>query len=445
LGFGIVGKSALRFFSAYFQNSVISVWDKRQLLSSERELIALHKAIYSTTSLSHFLLTQDKIFISPGVFLEQYSKHILCELDLFSQYFAKQVIAITGTLGKTTVTKLVSQVLSEMHVKNMCGGNIGVGMLDMILKQNDIDIAVLELSSFQLERSKVFRPHIAVITNFFPNHLDRHKTMQDYFDAKCNVCLYQTEDDFAIIPGELLRLQDSFLCQIKRVKAKLCIVSKDIKTTLHDVKRLGMRPYALFYVKDNVLCVSLYPCESDRKVFDFSLLPDVSFEDNWMIVFSILYVLGKEVQSLKQILFNASEHRLEKCAVINGIDFYNDSKSTIMEATYAALQKIHCFGRPIILLLGGLNKGIDRTDTEKRLQAFTHLKNVFCFGTQVSDFHAFPSYPSLECALDAIIHIARSGDIVLFSPGGASFDLFDNYMHRGKVFKDLVWKLQKTN
>jgi UDP-N-acetylmuramoylalanine--D-glutamate ligase len=363
----------------------------------------------------------------------------LTEIDLFqtawNQEKIKKTIAITGTLGKTSITHLLSTILNAQTETTITGGNIGIGMLDLV--QSPLEQALLELSSFQLEHTKTFAPDLAIWTNFFPNHLDRHTNLDEYFAAKKNVLLHQKPDQIALVPLELA-------------------------DQLRADKKIGNRPLAFFTTSE--ISTSLLPHDTlyhfDKAgnilrnniiILQNIYLPKISYKNNWLIIAAALDLLKLDVQknicAVKK--FTLPDYRLEKVATINGITYYNDSKSTIMQATVAAVNEIQ--NGPIILLLGGLCKGVDRSQFIKQLTTKVH--KIICFGAEAELLSTtcnqcnivVEAYPTLEKALAITAQQAQSGTSVLFSPGGASFDLFKNYQARGECFKQLVLMLQQQS
>ena len=190
-GFGRVGQAAARFFTAH--NISFLVWDDALTIP------------HSAKSLDELLNTCDAILPSPGIDINPYLDQAtwLNELDIFGHYFHKKIIAITGTVGKTTITTMITESLKNAGWRAIAAGNIGVPCFDIIEKQNELDVVVLEVSSFQLEHCKTFTPDLAIWTNFFPNHIDRHKTIDNYFNAKLNLLVRQTKNQHAILPVDL--------------------------------------------------------------------------------------------------------------------------------------------------------------------------------------------------------------------------------------------------
>jgi len=328
------------------------------------------------------------------------------------------------------------------------GGNVGIGMLDLVEQQENLDLAVLELSSFQLQLNKKFAPDIAIWSNFYPNHLDWHTDLREYFDAKFKIFEYQTEEQFALFPAEFLN-NKYFLEKIKNIKSQIYFIGnfEEINNLPFTLRSEPLRASRRVHEKDNKLVLSQLNSGKiikSQEIFDLKLLPDFSFKQNWLFILATLYFLKLDLKLLESYFKEndkneGQEHRLELFKTINNIDFYNDSKATVIQSTQAALQKLDQKNKPIILILGGLSKGVDRQPLVEHLSSIKNLKKVFVFGTNCKDLSSFETYSSLEQTVSAILQIAQPGDLVLFSPSGASFDLFDNYQHRGEVFKELIY------
>ena len=187
------------------------------------------------------------------------------------------------------------------------------------------------------------------------------------------------------------------------------------------------------------------------ELFDLSVLPEVTFVQNWILIISGLYLLGADLSALnaffekegKNFAIDDHHHRVEYFATVKGVKFYDDSKATVIQSTLAAIKSLIDKG-PVILILGGLNKGVDRSPIIKELAQISGLKKIYCYGPSCSDFgSASCNFGSLEEILQDITKIMQPGDQVLFSPSGTSFDFYQNYKHRGQVFKDLVLKLKQ--
>lgn len=442
-GFGIVGKSLVNYLHS--KNYKISVLEKKRFdqLSQEDQFFLKEKQIPyfdQETCLQMFLDENDFILPSPGVDLRafnEYKHKWLSELDIFYLNFQKPIIAITGTVGKTTVTHFISELLKAKGIKAICGGNIGIGMCDLILMQDQIDYVVLEVSSFQLELCKLFAPNLAIWTNFYPNHLDRHDGMEAYFDAKFNVLSQQDVVQKALLPFDII---DEI--KKKSPKNQLSFFANS-KPADEQLKKLDSNE-TLFYIEDNFIIKK--NGDTVSQLVDCSSLSAVTFLQNWLIICAALELENIDLKNIGQLSSNLmlSEHRMEKFVTINGVDFYNDSKSTIPDSTIAAVNKLQ--GQNIILFLGGLSKGVDRSNLIAAMK--NKVTNIICFGKEADklknlcDANKIPSFScsTIENAVNQCFNIVKPNDKVLFSPSGASFDLFANYKERGIKFKELIIK-----
>jgi UDP-N-acetylmuramoylalanine--D-glutamate ligase len=409
-GFGTVGKSVLSFLSQF--DCQISVLDSRQLNPFETALLQGHNVTFvSEDLLPQFLEMNDFIIPSPGINISKFmgtndneenseiNEKFITELDLFYAFNKTPTIAITGSVGKTTTVHLLTHILNKLGKKTCAAGNIGHALLDTINQK--YDYLVLELSSFQLQYIKKFRPNHGVFLNIYENHLDHHADMPEYLDAKKKLFEFQTEDDFAHVP-----LEHSDLLWDTITHQKINWVGPD---AYEDITKV---------------------------------LSDIIHPNNAQIIISVLETLNLPTENIKNMCSDYSflPDRMELVATHKGISFYNDSKATIPEATLAAIQK---FNKPL-LLLGGLSKGVNRIPLLKEVK--NNVKKIICFGAEAKELYENCSllqipatyHPTLDAAFFDALELATSGDTVLLSPSGSSFDLFKNYHERGKAFKKLV-------
>lgn len=433
-GYGVFGKSAARFFSK--QAYDLTVLDQRPLSNIDQEFLKKNNiASYTQNQLEDFLQTNDEIIASPGVDIQPYihATKWLQELDVFSAYFHKPIIAITGSIGKTSVTHLLSSVLASSGMKIVTGGNIGTPMFELIDHASTVDAAVLEVSSFQLEHCQHFAPKLAILTNIFPNHLDRHKTMANYCAAKQQIFNHQDPTAQALIPLGLKQeiTAPSFVSYFSPIKP-----AHDELQSLHSV-----------YFIDND---TIYHAQngSIKALINRDQLPAMSFFENWLIICAALTMLEIPLSSLtKSQSLQVPDHRLQKIATIRHIDFYNDSKSTTTQSTYAAVQALQ--KKPVVLLLGGLSKGVDRSPLISQLKG--SVKKIICFGKEAAQLSAWCTEQAIptsahETLSDAFVQslpLLEPGDQLLLSPAGSSFDLYKDYKERGEHFKQLVLSLQQ--
>lgn len=425
-GFGIVGKSAVTYLK---DKAHLSVLDKRQLNAQEQATLGnFNITLYGQDSLEHFLQSHDFIIPSAGIDLrpfERYRSKWISELDIFGSHFKKPIIAITGTVGKTTTTHFLAHVLTTAGMKVACAGNIGTGLFDIIDKSDDYDIAVIEVSSFQLELCRTFAPHYALWTNFYPNHLDRHSSIDEYLQAKLRILAHQSSSQFSIIPLEL---------------APHASENKSSTTYFSTTQPNKEIAHPILYIHEQFLFKKTR--NKHEKIINIDGLG--LFPETLILIAQVVHALHIPLSIIHQSMmtWKPYEHRLEKVTTINGIDFYNDSKSTIMEATVAAIKALA--HKPTILLLGGLSKGVDRTIYFEQLK---NIKAIICFGAEANQLCSalqqinITCYAtsSLEQAVECAIAQAKAGDNILLSPGGSSYDLFKNYEERGRRFKELVF------
>ncbi|HEX2977993.1 MAG TPA: UDP-N-acetylmuramoyl-L-alanine--D-glutamate ligase [Candidatus Babeliales bacterium] len=438
-GFGVVGKSVAQFLTDYPVK--LSVMEKRSLSDQEKEYCTQHSiTFFSEEQKSEFLNSNDVIIPSPGIDLRDdahYRSKFLSELDIFSEIFTKPIISVTGTVGKTSTTHFLSTFLSQ-SMRVATGGNIGTGMLDLIAHQENKDCAVLELSSFQLEYCKMFAPQLAIWTNLYPNHLDRHGTMEQYLKAKLNIMCNQKSGQHALVPVDLLKFD-----AIKNYLAcapQLVSFFSEQKIDIHELN--AIKTHKLFWIEDDKIVV--HQNGLTKPLIAIEELPKHSFVENWIAVVAAAEILNKPIDPIRTISFESDvlSHRLEAIKTKQGIIFFDDSKGTIAQSTLAAVRSFN--NQPLVLMLGGLSKGVDRSALIAELPST--IKAIICFGKEADQLAQWCaarnfihySCPTLEDAFQACTSYADAQTPVLFSPSGSSYDLFTDYKMRGKRFKELV-------
>jgi UDP-N-acetylmuramoylalanine--D-glutamate ligase len=435
-GVGIGGKALIRYFS--HKEQPLSAFDTKDFTIEEYDFLAHHRVqIYTQDNLIPFLEENDYLFPSAGIDIKPYSSYThkcIPELSLFCNQWQQDIIAITGTVGKTSITHLLSQLLLNTGYDVTAGGNIGIGMLDLLHHKKPSTIALLELSSFQLEYCKNFSPTVAIITNIYPNHLDRHKTMDAYIAAKSTIFTHQ-KDGLVLVPLELAPLLYKH-----RSSNQACCFFTHHSPSQDDL--VVLRPQDVLYYTNNLGYFCKYVTQREYPLAHHNNMPNLSYKENWLIITAVLDMLTLPLTIIKNTSLHIPEHRLDYIGTFQGISYYNDSKSTLPQATLAAVKKFS--GNSIILLLGGISKGVDRFTLLEQL--IGRVNFIVCFGSEASLLHLSckqllipsTSCTTLEQALEQAQNRAKKGTIVLLSPAGASYDLFKNYQERGEQFKHYI-------
>jgi len=377
---------------------------------------------------------QDLIVVSPGVPPDQPQlQHaralgipVIGEVELASRFLQGKIVAITGSNGKTTTTTLVGEILSKSGKKTLVGGNIGMPVISLTGQSSPDHLPVLEISSFQLETIQQFRPWIAVILNVTPDHLDRHGTFQAYIDAKARIFENQQSGDYAVMNAD---------------DANLVALKRSIKGRLYSFSRKQPVENGTYLENDQIVFRSSGSVAPVLPVSDIRLKGAHNLE-NVLAAVCAAMLAGCEPEKVRRAVaeFQGVEHRLEPVATVHGVAYFNDSKATNVDATIKALES---FPGNVHLILGGKDKGSDYSVLVPLLRERT--KSVYLIGAaaekiaaQIQGATRIVSSGTLDRAVRQATEAATSGDIVLLAPACASFDQFENYEQRGRVFKDLV-------
>ncbi|WP_288897506.1 UDP-N-acetylmuramoyl-L-alanine--D-glutamate ligase [uncultured Capnocytophaga sp.] len=357
---------------------------------------------------------------------------VISEIEFAAQYTDKPIIAITGSNGKTTTTMLTYHLLKEAGLSVGLGGNIGYSFAELVAHSNP-DYYVLEISSFQLDGIVThFAPHIAMLLNITPDHLDRYNyQFENYIASKFRIAMNQTANDYLIYDADDEVIADWL--RHHKVAAKLLpfTVKKEVAEGA--------------YLKDNKIYMKIDEKTTEIEVDEISL-KGIHNVKNTMAATIAARLLAVRDQSLRQSLkgFKGADHRLEEVKVVDGVTYVNDSKATNVNSVFFALDTIKT---PIVWIVGGQDKGNDYQSLMPYVQE--KVKAIVCLGVDNTPLlRSFASVMpnlvetrSMEEAVRLAKHFAASGDTVLLSPACASFDLFDNYEHRGNMFKEAVAKL----
>jgi UDP-N-acetylmuramoylalanine--D-glutamate ligase len=350
---------------------------------------------------------------------------VIGEIELAAQFLPGPIVAITGSNGKTTTTTLTAEILTAGGLSTLVGGNIGTPAISLADRAKHDTVIVLEVSSFQLETIQTFRPKIAVVLNVTPDHLDRHRTLEVYVDAKARIFENQRSDDFAVLNED----DPTCVTMAARAQAQIFWFSRQ-----KEVKQGA-------WVRDgNIL---FRDSAGQREIMQVSEIPLKGAHnlENVLAAVCASALMGCAPEKIRQAVrnFKAVEHRLEYVATIRGVDYYNDSKATNVDATIKALES---FPANIHLILGGKDKGSDYSVLNDLLRQ--RVKRVYTIGAAAAKIESqiqgveVVHAETLENALRKANAVAQPGDVVLLAPACASFDQFKSYEHRGKVFKEIV-------
>ncbi len=355
---------------------------------------------------------------------------VISEVEFASLFCNGSIIAITGTNGKTTTTALMNHTLNESGIKCYSAGNIGEAFSEIVLDVKKDEFVALETSSFQLDFIDKFKPKFSLILNITPDHLDRYNNNYDeYIAAKMLVAKNQNEDDFFIFN------EDDPIIKIKLDNHKVQKLAFSLKSEI---------PAGAFY-KEGKIFFSF-----SGKVTEVCSASDLFIKGehniaNALAVLAVAKLLNVPNDKIRSAFssFKGVEHRIEFVRELNGVEYYNDSKATNVDSVIVALKS---FSKPIYLILGGKDKGNNYDDI--RDLVLKHVRKIYAIGVSAQKvydyFHPIvetEKKDSLEDVLEGARREAVEGSVLLLSPACASFDMFDNYEHRGKVFKNIVNKL----
>ena len=347
------------------------------------------------------------------------------EIELADRFLHGRLVGITGSNGKTTTTSLVEHILKNSGFSAQLAGNIGTPLIDVVEQTNDQTVTVAELSSFQLEWIETFRPNISVFLNLTPDHLDRHGSMEAYGAAKARIFEKQTASDFAVLNAD-----DPSSTPYAPSMPKVLWFSRKQRVAQGTFLRGEEILFRHHGEEEMVLKQSEIP------------LPGAHNLENVLAAVTAARLIGARPHEIQRAVrsFQGVEHRLEFVAELNGVRYYNDSKATNVDATLKALD---AFRGRILIILGGKDKGSDYTVLqtplrEKAILALLIGAAAEKIESQISGSVAIERAGTMQRAVEIASKTAQPGDIVLLAPACASFDQFENYEHRGRVFKQLV-------
>jgi UDP-N-acetylmuramoylalanine--D-glutamate ligase len=382
---------------------------------------------------------QDLIVVSPGVPLDAaplaqaraLGETVIGEIELAARFLPANLIAITGSNGKTTTTTLTGEIIAKGGFSVVVGGNIGTPAISLVEQTTPDTVVVLEVSSFQLETIQQFRPHIAVMLNVTPDHLDRHRTFQSYSRTKARIFENQQVGDFAVLNA------DDPVCveMARRTQAEVFWFSRKKEVAPGACVDDGRIMFIEGGRRQQIMPVAEIPLKGAHNL------------ENVLAASCAGALAGCRPELIQRAIggFKAVEHRLEYVATIRGVEYYNDSKATNVDAAIKALES---FAANVHLILGGKDKGSDYSALNDLLRE--RVKRVYTIGAaaakieaQVTGATELVRVGTLDAAVNRAAATAQPGDIVLLAPACASFDQFRNYEHRGKAFKEMVIAMAK--
>ncbi len=441
VGLGKSGLAAALFLRR--RGAQVTVSDLRSAEALAKEIPALIEEGIMVEAGGHGLLTfrrQDLIVVSPGVPLDtpelvqvrNFGLPVIGELELAARFLKGKMLAVTGSNGKTTTTTLLGEILAAGSLRTLVGGNIGVPVVALIEDSTDETWSVLEVSSFQLESTEEFHPAIAVILNITPDHLDRHGSFENYSAAKERIFARQTAEDSLVLNADNPRGAEAAV----RSSARVYWFSIE-----HPVGQGA-------WLEDGFVVYRAARDAATEKVMPLSGIPLKGAHniENVLAAVVAARLAGVPAEAIRGAIekFQAVEHRLEYVATRNGVEFYNDSKATNVDATAKA---IAAFSGGIHLILGGKDKNSDYTQLAELLRE--RVSAVYTIGSAAAKIEShlrgvvsIHSCETLEKAVHVAASAARPTEVVLLAPACSSFDQFENYEHRGRVFKQLVKEMR---
>ncbi len=442
LGAGKSGIASATFLKK--KGAVVAIHDKKNISEWTDEARSL-KEKYGVGLLDgeipSWLLDQiDLVVISPGVptgvvparYVERKNGEVIGEVELAYRFMHGRIVGITGSNGKTTTTSLTGKLLSDAGIKTQVGGNIGTPLLTLAESSTSDTWTVAELSSFQLETIKDFRPAVGICLNVTPNHMDRYDLFTDYAAAKHRLFMNQEADDLAILNAD----DETTLAWAATLRSTVSLFST--KQELEEGLFLrGRQLVSRSGGKEKILTTR-----------DDMTLRGIHNVENVLAALAAGLACGASPESMRESIreFKAVEHRLEYVAELNGVKFFNDSKATSVDATSKALEALSEEEGKIILILGGLGKNAPYSPLETLIRA--NVRKMVVMGADAdnieSQLKSSVDIVRADSMADAValgFENAEIGDSVLLAPACASFDMFRSYEERGEAFKMSVMNL----
>ena len=445
LGAGKSGVASAKFLAG--RGATVALHDKKPVEEWSEAAKALkesHKVGLIGGELPSWLLDQiDLVVISPGIptntiparYVDRKDGEVIGEVELAYRHTKGRIVGITGSNGKTTTTTLIGDLLKNSGIETQVGGNIGTPLLDLAASSTDETWTVAELSSFQLETIKDFRPNVAICLNVTPNHLDRYDSFTDYAVAKHRIFMNQTPDDVAILNaddeitaswGDGLRANVSMFSVRSELEEGLFLRGRDLVCRANGKEKV-------LTTRDEIFLRGLHNVE------------------NILAALAAGLACGASPDSMRETIadFKGVEHRIEFVAEIGGVSFFNDSKATSVDATLKALNALAESNGKVVLILGGRGKNAPYAPLvpliERSARALVLIgEDAANIEAQLKGHAEIVRAETIEDAVAFGLRSAQPGDSVLLAPACASFDMFDSFEHRGKMFKKAVNGLRKV-
>ena len=441
LGAGKSGVESARFLRE--RGAVVALHDRKPIAEWTDEAKSLKEQNVGLMDgqIPSWLLDQiELVVISPGVptntiparYVDRKDGEVIGEVELAYRFLKGRIVGITGSNGKTTTTTLVYELLKNSGIETQIGGNIGTPLLSLTERATVSGWTVAELSSFQLETIKEFRPNVGICLNVTPNHLDRYDSFMDYAGAKHRLFMNQTAEDAAILNAD----DEITRSWAQNLKANVVLfsVEKELEEGL--------------FLRGRELICRANGAEKVLTTRDELSLRGLQNAANVLAALAAGLACGASPDSIRETVrtFKAVEHRLEFVAEIAGVKFYNDSKATSVDATQKALEALAEEPGKIVLILGGRGKNAPYQPlaalVEKKVGKLILIgEDADNIENQLKSAAEIERAVSMRDAVEKSFAAAENGDTVLLAPACASFDMFDSYEQRGKIFKEAVFEL----
>jgi len=440
IGLGASGVSMAKFLRSKGKNVVATdIDDSRASIAKELNTLGIETEIgfhnQETFNRAYVMIPSPGIPLTNKFITEAHSSGvgITGELDIFTQYNDLPVIAITGTNGKTTTTTLIGEMLRQSSITPFVGGNIGTPLVDHLMSKKTADVIVAEVSSFQLDISKQFKPEVGVLLNISGDHLDRYESYTAYEDSKWSIFKNQTSSEKAILNLSIKGRNKAS----KKLKSKIFLYSSNKDTSTNCNANIGSKK--IEFIMEGLH----HQIETEH----LKELVGTHNRENIAAAALACFAFGADINGILKGLetFKNLPHRIEFIKTIKGVSFYNDSKAT---NTDAVLRAIECFKKNIVLILGGREKGTDFSLLTAAVRQ--SVKVIIAIGESKKHIEdtfknicTVKKAQTMKEAVKKAFDMAFKNDIVLLSPACASFDMYDNYGHRGNDFTTHVTGLDK--